>query len=457
MTTSQQNRFLPTTETDRKQILDTIGVSRFEDLLQGIPQENLLTGDLKIAGGYSELELRNQIEKIFSKSRAAVGGKSFLGAGVYDHFCPSVVNQLTLRGEFLTSYTPYQPEISQGSLQALFEFQSMVSEVFQMDVSNASHYDGATSCAEACLMAVRIQKNKKTLLVSKGLHPEYLMVIRTYTAAMNLKIIEIPLDTTGKSDEKFLRQSLNDDVACVVAQSPNFFGCVEDMETLCAISQKSGALFCANVTDPLSLGILPPPGEYNADIATGEGQSFGLPQSFGGPYLGLFATRSHFVRQIPGRLCGETVDAQGKRSYTLTLSTREQHIRREKATSNICTNQNLCALWATIWLTLVSKQGFVELAELNFSKSEYLKEKLCSIPGVKLRYNSPTFHEFTLDLSNPAQEFFERCQQKGMAPGVPLSRFWSEDKTGLLVNVTEKKTRDDLDALVEIFQTTIKG
>ena len=453
---NQQNRFLPTTQSDRKFILDSIGVSSVEDLLKGIPQETRFQGELKIDGDYSELELRNKIEKIFKNSRSNLNAKSFIGAGIYDHFCPSVVNQLTLRGEFLTSYTPYQPEMSQGTLQSLFEFQSMVARIFQMDVSNASHYDGSTSCAEAALMSFRIQPNKKKLYVSLGVHPEYRQVIQTYISCLGFQYCEIPLSDNGTTSLLSLKSVLDENTAAVIAQSPNFFGCIEDMEKLCEITQKNGSLFCSNVTEPLSLALLKTPGEYNCDIATGEGQSFGLPQSFGGPYLGLFTTKAQYVRQLPGRLCGESVDSLGRRSYALTLSTREQHIRREKATSNICTNENLCALWSTIWLSLVGKQGFVDLAELNFSKAQHLKDQLLKINNIQLKYSSPTFNEFTVLLPCDANEFFEKCVKEGIAPGIPLSKFFPEEKNGLLINVTEKKSKDDLDLLCDLFKKFMK-
>lgn len=447
------HRLLPTTEQDKKDIFKSCGVQNMEDLLVGIPKDVRFKNTLSIGDGLSEIEIKRKLSEIIKNSRNKKSALSFLGAGVYDHFCPSVINQLTLRGEFLTSYTPYQPEFAQGTLQALFEYQSMIAEIFGMEISNASHYDGSTSMAEAALMAIRIQQNKKRILVSSGVHPEYIEVLKTYLTNLGIEVSIIPANENGKTSCSALKSLLGDDVALVIAQSPNFFGCIEDMEELCEISHAKGSLFSANVTEPLSLALLKTPGEYNSDIATGEGQSFGLPQSFGGPYVGLFTTKLENVRQMPGRLCGETVDALGRKSFTLTLSTREQHIRREKATSNICTNQNLCALWATIWLALVGKEGFVELAEQNLSKAEYAKSELLKTGKAKLRYSKTnTFNEFVFDLNVSSSDFIKKCVENNVAPGVSLQRFFPEDKNGLLIAVTEKKSREDIDVFVDLLK-----
>jgi glycine dehydrogenase subunit 1 len=447
------HRLLPTTEIDKKEIFAACRVNNMEDLLVGIPNEVRFHNVLSIGEGLSEIEIKRKISNIIKNSRNKKSALSFLGAGVYDHFCPSAVNQLTLRGEFLTSYTPYQPEFSQGTLQALFEFQSMVAEIFGMDISNASHYDGSTSMAEAALMAIRMKPDRKSILVSAGVHPEYIEVLKTYLTNLGVEVIVVPLLDDGKTSYSAMKSLLSSEVAIAIVQSPNFFGCVEDMEELSELAHFKGALFSFNVTEPLSLALLKTPGQCNADIATGEGQSFGLPQSFGGPYVGLFTTRLDNVRQMPGRLCGETLDSLGRRSFTLTLSTREQHIRREKATSNICTNQNLCALWATIWLALVGKKGFVELAEQNLAKSEYAKSELLKTGKAKLRFqNSNSFNEFVLDLNISSQSFIKKCVENNVAPGVPLQRFFSEDKNGLLIAVTEKKSRDDIDAFVDLLK-----
>lgn len=451
------HRFLPTTNNDKQNLLTQCGVNSIEDLLKGIPEEIQFKNTLNLGQPLSEYEIKQKLSSILKKSRNKQNALSFLGAGVYDHYAPAVINQLLLRGEFLTSYTPYQPEMAQGTLQALFEFQTMVARVFGMDISNASHYDGATSMAEAVLMALRIQPNKKTVLVSSGVHPEYIEVLKTYITALDVKVVLVPLDANGATDLDFFKKNINDDVAIALVQNPNFMGVVEDIEVFSTITKKQKALFSVSVTEPLSLAVLKTPGEVEADIATGEGQSFGLPQSFGGPYVGLFTTRKEYVRQIPGRLCGETVDAQGRRSYTLTLSTREQHIRREKATSNICTNQNLCALWASIWLALVGKEGFYALAEQNLAKSEYAKTKLTSLKNVKLKYkNALNFNEFVIDLPSSAEDVVKKCIQQNVMPGLPMSRFDSFATNSLLIGVTERKSRDDIDHLYELLRTILE-
>jgi glycine dehydrogenase subunit 1 len=447
-----QHRFLPTTPTDRMELLKACGVNSMEDLLQGIPSDVRFNGVLPSGPAQSELEIRRRVRTLMKDGRYAKNALSFIGAGIYDHMCPSAVNQLTLRGEFLTSYTPYQPEMSQGTLQALFEFQTMVAELFGMEVSNASHYDGSTSLAEAALMAMRINKGKNRLLVSSSVHPEYIQVLTTYLANLGVELSFIPLEA-GTTSLNSLKSLLSDDVMAVIIQSPNFYGCVEDLESLSAVAKSKNALFIVSTPETLSLAVLPSPGDCGADIATGEGQSFGVPQSFGGPFVGLFTSKLEHVRQMPGRLCGETVDAQGRRSYTLTLSTREQHIRRDKATSNICTNQNLIALWATIWLTMMGKEGFHELAVQNLSKAEYAKDVLVKTGKAKLRYpTQSTFNEFVIELKGSAAEFAQKAAAQGIAPGVALSRFDSTDTTGLLVCVTEKKSRDDIDHLAQLLR-----
>ena len=447
------HRFLPTTLEDKKQLMAECGVQTIEDLLIGIPKEIQFKNTLNLGRPLSEQEIRKKLHTYMQNSRHSRNALSFVGAGVYEHYSPAVINQILLRGEFLTSYTPYQAEMSQGTLQAMFEFQTMIARMFEMEVSNASHYDGSTSLAEAALMAMRLRPKSKRILVSAGIHPEYVEVLRSYLEALNVELSFVPLAETGQTDRKILANQIAEDVAIVLIQSPNFYGVIEDIKQLCDTTKKNNVLFGVSVTEPLSLAVLQTPGEVGADIATAEGQSLGLPQSFGGPYIGLFTTRKEFVRQIPGRLCGETQDAQGRRSYTLTLNTREQHIRRDKATSNICTNQNLCALWVSIWLSLVGKKGFYELATHNLSKSEYAKTKLTLNHKVKLRYpHALNFNEFTLDLPYSAEEFVKKSLMYNVMPGVPLSRFYKQDKTGLLISVTEMKSKEDIDKLYEILK-----
>jgi glycine dehydrogenase subunit 1 len=448
------HHFIPNTDADRAELMKAAGAKSFEDLLSGIPSELRYTKDLGIGAPLSELEINRKMRGLMKNSRETQQTLSFLGAGVYDHMCPAAVNHLTQRGEFLTSYTPYQPEMAQGTLQALFEFQTMITELFGMDVAMASHYDGSTSLAEAAIMALRVQSDRKRILISEGVHPEYIEVARTYLVNLQAELVTVPLGQDGRTSLDALKSLIKDDVAAVITQSPNIMGCVEEQDALADITKKQGALYIGNVAEPLSLGILNPPGYYGADIATGEGQSFGIPPAFGGPYVGLFTAKQDYVRQMPGRLCGESVDSKGRRSYALTLSTREQHIRREKATSNICSNQNLMALWSTIWLSMVGRKGFSELAELNFAKAEYAKEVLAATGKVTLRYaKTPTFNEFVVDVKGDAAALAKKAAEQGVAPGVPLSRFFAHDKTGLLVCVTETKTREDIDALAALVKT----
>ena len=451
---AQSHRYIPNTSADRAQILEACGVSALDELISsGIPEDiryrkRLLDG----RPSWSEFEIERAIKDLFSGSRSAAGGVSFLGSGSYDRFCPSHVSQLTLRGEFLTAYTPYQPEYAQGTLQALFEFQSMVAEIFGMDVATASHYDGATALAEAVLLAKRVNKAGDVVFISEGVHPEYREVCETYLAAQGIRIERLQVGPDGATRLK-LGQAPSETPLAIVLQSPNLFGVVEDLKALSDAAKSSGALSIVSVTDPLAMGLYEAPGAYGVDIVTGEGQGFGLPQSFGGPYLGLFCARKEFVRQLPGRLCGETTDASGKRSFTLTLSTREQHIRRDKATSNICTNQNLCALWATIWLASFGKEGFRQVARHNAAKAAYLRKALGASTACTVRHgDAPIFNEFTVDLNRgSAADFFAFSAERGIAPGVPLSKWRPSDPAGLVIAVTEKRTKDEMDRLVTLF------
>jgi glycine dehydrogenase subunit 1 len=448
------HHFIPNTNADRAALLDAAGAKSFEDLLKGIPPELRFEKDLGIGAPMSELEIDRKVRGLMKNSRASLQTNSFLGAGVYEHMCPAAVNYLTQRGEFLTTYTPYQPEMAQGTLQALFEFQTHITEIFGMDVAMASHYDGSTALAEAAIMALRIHGDRKRVLISQGVHPEYVEVAKTYLANLGAELHVVPLGQDGRTSQDALKSLLSETVAAVIVQSPNIMGCVEEQDALADATKKHGALFVGNVAEPLSLGVLNPPGYYGADIATGEGQSFGIPAAFGGPFLGLFTAKQEFVRQMPGRLCGESIDAKGRKSYTLTLSTREQHIRREKATSNICSNQNLMVLWSTIWLSMIGKKGFSDLAELNLAKAEYAKEKLVSTGKVTLRYaKTPTFNEFVIDVKGDATALAAKAAAQGCAPGVPLSRFFANDKSGLLVCVTETKSREDIDALAALIKS----
>jgi glycine dehydrogenase subunit 1 len=373
---------------------------------------------------------------------------SFLGAGAYDHFIPTAIDTLISRSEFYTSYTPYQPEISQGTLQAIFEFQSMICELSGMEVSNASLYDGSTATAEAVLMADRVTNRPKVALAG-NLHPEYRQVVDTYIRNAGIDEITIPFDEKTGALESDALNSLDSEVAAVVVQSPNFFGGVEDLQELCEAAHRVGALFVVVVAEGLSLGLLQAPGRAGADIVCGEAQSFGIPLSFGGSYCGFFATTEKLMRQIPGRLAGRTFDAEGRIGYALTLATREQHIRREKATSNICTNQGLYALMATIYLSIMGRRGLREVAEQNIRKAHYAADRIAAVGGCRIRFSAPFFNEFVVSCQEPSETVLSRLADKKIVGGLPLSRFFPELKNEILMCVTETTTKQEIDSLIE--------
>ncbi|HSR13520.1 MAG TPA: aminomethyl-transferring glycine dehydrogenase subunit GcvPA, partial [Thermodesulfobacteriota bacterium] len=388
-------RYLPHAERDLAEMLAAVGAGKLEDLLEVLPGQLRLQRPLGLPRPLSEMEL---VQNLRSMSEAGKGVKpwvSFLGAGAYDHYIPSVVDHVLRRSEFYTAYTPYQPEVSQGTLQAIFEYQTLICQLTGMDIANASVYDGASAVAEAVLMGQRLKGRKKCLL-AETVHPEYRMVVRTYTEPLGLEAVKVPYTKDGRVDAEALDKALGGDVSSVVVQQPNFFGCIEDIEPIARMAHSRDALLIVAVAEPLSLAILQPPGACGADIVVGEGQSFGNAVNFGGPYVGFFATKENFLRSMPGRLVGETVDHNGRRGFILAVATREQHIRREKATSNICTNQALCALAVLTYLSLMGKQGLRELAEMNLSKCEYAKRKMGET-GL-LRFSAPTFNEFVLTL-----------------------------------------------------------
>jgi glycine dehydrogenase subunit 1 len=381
---------------------------------------------------------------------------SFLGAGAYEHFIPTVIDTLISRSEFYTSYTPYQPEISQGTLQAIFEFQTMICELTGMEVSNASLYDGSTATAEAVLMADRVAarvKGRPKVALAGNLHPEYRQVVDTYIRNAGIDEITLPFDEKTGAIEPDALNSLDSDVAAVIVQSPNFFGGVEDLRELCEAAHRVGALFAVVVAEGLSLGLLQAPGRAGADIVCGEAQSFGIPPSFGGSYCGFFATTEKLMRQIPGRLVGRTSDAEGRVGYTLTLATREQHIRREKATSNICTNQGLYALMATIYLSIMGRGGLREVAEQNLRKAHYAAKRIAAVDGYRLRFGAPFFNEFVVSCPKPSEAILSRLADKKIIGGFPLSRFFPEMKNEILVCVTETTTKQEIDSLVEALRT----
>lgn len=438
-------RYLPLTDPDRHDMLAAVGAPSVESLFRDVPEAARFDGGFDLPDHKSELEVEQIIAAMASRNMAAGDVPSFLGAGAYHHHIPAAVDHLIQRGEYLTSYTPYQPEISQGTLQALFEFQTQVALITGMDVANASMYDGATSCAEAVLMARRITRRDKAVL-SGGLHPHYRSVTETQTRYLDLDIVSAAPDLTASED---LGAMIDDDTACVVVQNPGFFGHLRDFSALAQQCQAKGALLIAVVPEVISLGAVIAPGDMGADIVVAEGQSLGNPLGFGGPYVGLFAAREKYVRQMPGRLCGETVDEDGRRGWVLTLSTREQHIRREKATSNICTNSGLCALAFTIHLALLGEEGFRKLAALNHARAVQLAERLADVKGVEI-VTDAFFNEFAVRLPRNAAEVTSELATKNILAGVPVSRLIPGDAglaDILLIAATETTGESDMDAL----------
>jgi glycine dehydrogenase subunit 1 len=439
-------RYLPLNQDDRRQMLAAIGVSSQDALFADVPPAARLSAPVDLPSGQDEMAVERAFRAYAVKNLSPGCAPSFLGAGIYRHHVPATVDHLIQRGEFLTAYTPYQPEVSQGTLQYLFEFQTQVALLTGMEIANASLYDGATATAEAVLMAARVGKRSR-IVMSGGLHPHYRDVAATNGRFMGLTMAALPPDWAGTEDTA---AAIDGGTACVVVQNPDVFGRVRDYSGLAAACHAAGALLVVVVTEVVSLGLLEPPGAMDADIVAAEGQSIGNAPSFGGPTVGLFAARARFLRQMPGRLAGETVDADGRRGYVLTLSTREQHIRREKATSNICTNSGLCALGFTIHASLLGEVGFRRLAERNHGRAVELARRLAAVPGIQV-LNDTFFNEMTLRLAKPAAEVVETLASRGILAGVPLSRLFpdlAEAEPLLLVAVTEVATDDDMDALV---------
>ncbi|HYL81670.1 MAG TPA: aminomethyl-transferring glycine dehydrogenase subunit GcvPA, partial [Candidatus Acidoferrum sp.] len=395
-----------------------------------------------------EAELGTHLRALAGKNADAERYSVFLGAGCYNHFSPAIINHLVLRGEFLTAYTPYQPEISQGTLQALYEYQTLVCLLTGMEVSNASMYEGASATAEAILMAQRVT-GRSEVVVARAVHPEYRQVARTYTAQIGITFTEVPFTEAGVTDADLVRQAVSAQTACLVIQTPNFFGAVEDLAPFAEVAHAAGALLVVCQAEPMALGILKPPGEYGADIVTGEGQALGTGLNYGGPALGFFATRDKFVRHMPGRLVGQTVDREGRTGYVLTLATREQHIRREKATSNICTSESLIALMATIYLVSMGPKGLREVALANLRKAAYAKERLGKVRGYGPRFSGPTFNEFVLKTKKKPAAVLAQLLKRQIVGGLDLGRFYPELSDCLLVCVTEQNSREAIDALAK--------
>ncbi|MGD1009112.1 MAG: aminomethyl-transferring glycine dehydrogenase subunit GcvPA [Candidatus Aminicenantales bacterium] len=437
--------YLSLSDKDKKEMLAAVGIRSTEELFGCIPKDVRLKRDLDLPAPLAEMDLVRAVEEV-GRRNSYSRFLSFLGGGAYEHFIPTVVDYLSSRGEFVSPYTPYQPEVSQGTLQIIFEFQTLICQLTGLDIANASLYEGATGAAEAVLMAHRLTGRSK-VLVARTLHPQYREVIRTYIKNLGVEAIEIPSGRDGRVDPAALSERMDDRVCGVVYQSPNFFGVVEDIKALSEIAHSRKAMSVAVVAEALSMGLLESPGALGADIVTGEGQSFGIPLSFGGPYLGFMACRKEYVRQLPGRIAGQTTDVDGLRGFVLTLATREQHIRRERATSNICTNQALCALRATIFLETLGKDGLREMAWQNAQKAAYALDALTAVPGVRRRFSGPVFNEFVLEFPKPWAKVDAALREKGILGGLGLEGAYGELKDCALVSVTELKRKDDIDRL----------
>jgi glycine dehydrogenase subunit 1 len=441
--------YLPLTQQDRKEMLATIGVATFDELIANIPR-SLVHPPLELPQGMSEFETRAYLKDLLAQNTTAHQLVSFLGAGSYDHFVPAVVRHVISRGEFYTAYTPYQAEASQGTLQTIFEYQSMIAEITGLDVANASHYDGATAFAEGCLLALNFNQRKR-ILVGRSVHPEYRRVLATYLSGTNYEIVEIPFTSEGALDREFLKRELHTDVGCVAVACPNFFGLVEDIEDVSDLAHKQGALF-VTTGHPMAYAVFRSPGEFRADIACGEAQPFGLPLNFGGPYVGYFANTRSLVRKMPGRLVGMTRDRMGRRAFVLTLQAREQHIRREKASSNICTNQALCALAVCVYLAAMGEEGLREVALVNVERAAELRDAIARLKGYEVPFQGPVFNEFVVRSRKPAKRLLDKLLKQGVIAGFDLSQDYPELENHFLVAVTETKTRADVENYVRLLR-----
>lgn len=441
--------YTPHTEADVQHMLQTIGLDATDDLFAPIPK-SLRVKNLNVASGISEMEVLQAVDGLASQVAAQSPDLSFLGGGAYDHFSPTVVDAMISRGEFFTAYTPYQPEVSQGTLRAIFEYQTMMCELTGMDAANASMYDGSSALAEAVLMSVRINGGSRVLL-PRSLHPFYKQVIETYVKGIHLELVEIPWTETGGMDIEVLKKELNSDTAAVVVQNPNFLGVLEALDDIGDVVTPSKAAFVACV-NPISLGIIRPPGDFGADIVVGDGQPLGLPLAYGGPYVGFFTSRNEHLRKMPGRICGQTTDVDGKRGFVLTLQTREQHIRRDKATSNICTNQTLCATAVTVYLAALGPQGMREVGELNWNRAHQALDGLTGLDGVSSKFSGSVFNEFVLEVDGKASDVLARLRAQGISAGIDLGRFYPELDNCILTCATEKKTEADIGRLVDVWR-----
>lgn len=445
--------YFPITKQDQNEMLETIGIEHFGQLFTAIPSE-IRNPKIELKDALSEMEAQKWFRDLSSKNSNLKSNLSFLGAGCYEHFIPSIVKHMIGRSEFYTAYTPYQPEASQGTLQALFEYQSLICELTGMDVSNGSHYDGSTALAESVLMTLHETKRRK-VLIAISVHPDYRQVTNTYLTGTNFQSREISFGSNFELNLDLLKKELNKDVASLVIQSPNFFGSIEKLSEVEALVHQNGSLLIL-IAHPLSYGFYKTAREIGADIACGEGQPLGIPPSFGGPWLGYLATTRSLMRRIPGRLVGLTNDTNGKRAFCLTLQAREQHIRRERASSNICTNQALCALAACVYLSSLGKTGIRRIAELNLENSYYLRDELGKIKGIKILTQGAIFNEFVIEISKPVDQVNQKLEQKGIIGGLNLERFYPGCKNQMLLCSTETKSKADLDQLVQAFKEVLK-
>ncbi len=434
--------YIPNSDEDRKEMMDALGISKIEELFSNIPEKHLITDDWMEYPGKSEQAIVKEIREIAGKNN--VENISFLGGGAYDHYVPAMVNHVISRSEFYTAYTPYQPEVSQGTLQAIFEYQTMICELTGMDVSNASLYDGASAIAEAALLITGHTKKKKVIIAS-SIPSNYKKVFSTYSKGGKYEIVEVSCDD-GLIDRDQLKGLLKDDAAGLVVQYPNYFGNIENLTELSEIVHEAGGLMIVSA-NPIALAILKSPGECGVDIVTGEGQVLGNDMNWGGPYLGIFAAKKELIRKMPGRIIGKTEDVDGKQGFVLSLQTREQHIRREKATSNICTNQGLIALKAVVYMTLMGKVGIKEVAKQCMQKAHYLSDKICAIPGFKMKFDKPFFHEFVISCPKRAEEICDRMLDDDIYAGIPLDDIG--DSNAILIAVTEQRTKDEMDYFAE--------
>lgn len=438
--------YIPNTDTDRQKMLDAIGVASIDELFDAIPKPLQFQGELNIPPRMDQITLSRHATRLASKNANAVDMPCFMGAGIYDHYVPPTVAAITGRSEFYTSYTPYQPEVSQGVLQSIFEFQTLCCELTNMEVANASMYDAATALAEASIMAADLTGRKQIVFAGRVTRA-YRKVVETYTRHMGLDLVVVPAPN-GTIDFDGVRKAVSTSTAAVIAQNPNFLGQIEDMETVGKIAHEHGALFIAGV-DPISLGLLTPPGSYDADIVIAEGQGLGCTMGYGGPLLGIFACKQQYIRRLPGRIVGQTTDADGKRAFVMTLRTREQDIRRERATSNICTNVALYALAACVYMATMGKTGMRQVAELCLQKSHYAAEKIAALPGFSLPYSAPFFKEFVVKTPKHAEAINEALFDRGIIGGFPLTDALPELGNSMLVCVTEQRTREEIDEFVD--------